>query len=125
MRQQPKRATAKNTSINERYTSGICRVYRLYDDARPGYQPKIKREFVCSLPYGERRIGISRYYQALQVKQSIDRLIRVPIPPCGISAQDEIELTDGRIYRVQLVQTVDGGYPPSADLTLKSLEGAK
>ena len=35
-----------------------------------------------------------------------------------ITSQDVAETEDGRRYRIDLVQTVDGVWPPSQDLTL-------
>lgn len=55
--------------------------------------------------YGERTVGMSRYYAAQQANTSVDRLVRIRRSP-GISvfADDVAILPDGMRYRVAQAQ---------------------
>ena len=53
----------------------------------------------------------------MQNQIQVERVIRVPRAG-QITSQDVAETEDGRCYRIDLVQTVDGVWPPSQDLTL-------
>lgn len=105
-------------SVSERFNDGICRVFAVADSAAPGYQPKPVYTHKCSLNYRELRLGIQRYYAAMQAHQRIDMVIRVPRPAVDITPSDMVQLHDGKRYRVELVQIAEDVYPQSLDLTL-------
>ena len=92
-------------------------MYTVTDSARPGYQPVEQLTEKIKLRYEEQRLGIQRYYDAMQNQIQVERVIRVPRAG-QITSQDVAETEDGRRYRIDLVQTVDGVWPPSQDLTL-------
>ena len=74
------------------------------------------------LRYRERTIGVKRHYEAMQAKERVDLLIRVPFRP-GVRANDvAIPTMDGAQYLITLVQRIEGTTPPLMDLTLRRLE---
>ena len=75
----------------------------------------------ATLRYAERRLGIQRYYDALQNQIQVERVLRVPRAG-NVTSQDVAITEDGRQYRIDLVQSVDEVYPPSVDLTLSKVE---
>ena len=117
----PWRAPTRPTEnqITQCYDDGVVTVYAVTDAAAPGYQPKpqLVTPPKAVLRYEEQRLGLQRYYEALQNQIQVERVIRVPRAE-QITSQDVAETEDGRRYRIDLVQTVDGVWPPSQDLTL-------
>ena len=106
-----------SNEVTQGYNSGVVTVYAVTDSARPGYQPVEQLTEKIKLRYEEQRLGIQRYYNAMQNQIQVERVIRVPRAE-QITSQDVAETEDGRRYRIDLVQTVDGVWPPSQDLTL-------
>lgn len=108
--------------VTQTYNSGYAVVYTLTDVARPGYAPVEALTRKIRVDYEERRVGVTRFYEAAQNQIRIDRLIRTPRVE-AVSTQDVIVLNgDGVQYRIDQVQTVDGIFPPSMDLTLTRIE---
>lgn len=105
------------SEVTQTFNDGLVTVYRLTDEAKPGYMPKLKPVKVALLRYEERRLGLTRYYSAKQNNVQVERVVRVP-KGAPIAAQDIAVTEDGQEYAVGLVQTVDGVWPPSLDLTL-------
>ena len=106
-----------SNEVTQGYNSGVVTVYAVTDSARPGYQPVEQLTEKIKLRYEEQRLGIQRYYNAMQNQIQVERVIRVPRAE-QITSQDVAETEDGRRYRIDLVQTVDGVWPTSQDLTL-------
>lgn len=106
-----------SNEVTESYNDGVVTVYAVTDSAQPGYQPVEQLTEKIKLRYEEQRLGIQRYYNAMQNQIQVERVIRVPRAE-QITSQDVAETEDGRRYRIDLVQTVDGVWPPSQDLTL-------
>lgn len=106
-----------DNEITQSFNDGLVTVYRLTDAAQPGYQPQPTMTPVTTLRFAELRLGIQRYYAAAQNQIQIERVIRVPNNG-KISTQDVAVTNDGSHYRIDLIQTADGVYPPSVDLTL-------
>ena len=106
-----------SNEVTQSYNDGVVTVYSVTDSARPGYQPVEQLTEKIKLRYEEQRLGIQRYYNAMQNQIQVERVIRVPRAE-QITSQDVAETEDGRRYRIALVQTVDGVWPPSQDLTL-------
>ena len=106
--------------VTQDYNDGIVTIYAAADSAQPGYQPKPTLTKKCDLRYDEQRVGIQRYYGAMQNQVQVERVLRVP--RVKITNQDIAETEDGVKYRIDLVQTVDLVYPPSLDLTLTRYE---
>lgn len=109
-----------NHEISQDYNDGIVTVYSVTDAAQPGYKPEKKLEVKAKLRYAERRVGIQRYYEAKQNQVQVERVIRVQ-RGIAITNQDEAETEDGKRYAVEQVQTVDGVWPPSLDITLAAI----
>ena len=106
--------------VTQDYNDGIVTIYAAADSAHPGYQPKPTLTKKYTLRYDERRVGIQRYYEAMQNQVQVERVLRVP--RAKITNQDIAETEDRVKYRIDLVQTVDLVYPPSLDLTLTRYE---
>lgn len=104
--------------VTQDYNDGMLTVYRVTDEAKPGYLPQEKPEEIVKLPYAQRKVGLYRYYQAAQNQTRIQRVLRVPKPEAEITNRDKVVTEDGREYRIDLVQTVPDVYPASLDLTL-------
>ena len=111
----PKRPEHK---VTQDYNVGMLTVYRVTDEAQPGYLPQEKLTKIVKLPYKERKVGLYRYYQAAQEQTRVQRVLRVPQPAQEITNRDKVITEDEREYRIDLVQTVPDVYPDSLDLTL-------
>ena len=118
MRQTPFRP---GNEISQQYNSGVLTVYRVQDGAKPGFAPAPELHRLGTLRYEELRLGLNRYYQAMQNQVQINKVVRVP-RGLDISTQDVAVTEDGRQYRIDLVQLADDVYPPSLDLTLAMVE---
>lgn len=105
--------------ITQVFDDGVVTVYAVTNAAAPGYQPKpqLMKPPKAVLRYEEQRLGIQRYYDALQNQIQVERVIRTPRHG-QITNQDVAVTEDGRTYRIDLVQTVDNIWPASVDLTL-------
>lgn len=107
--------------VTQPFNDGLVTIFSVSDDAvLPGLQPVEKLTPKVKLPYEERKLGIQRYYQAKQNQIAVERVLRVPKPSTAITSQDVAQTEDGKQYRIDLVQTVPGVFPPSLDLTLKT-----
>lgn len=111
----PRRAEHK---VTQDFNDGMLTVFRVTDEAQPGYLPQEKLTKVVSLPYKQRKVGLYRYYQAQQNQTRVQRVLRVPKPAQEITNRDKVVTEDEREYRIDLVQTVPDVYPESLDLTL-------
>ena len=109
--------------ITQCYDDGVVTVYAVTDAAAPGYQPKPQLVMPpkAVLRYEEQRLGIQRYYEAMQNQVQVDRVIRTPRYG-QITNQDVAITEDGRQYRIDLVQTVQNVWPATQDLTLSKIE---
>lgn len=103
--------------ISQAYNDGLVTIYRLTDGAEPGYMPKPQPVRIALLRYEEQRLGLTRYYAAMQNNVQVERVVRVPLG-APIAAQDIAVTEDGQEYDINLIQTVDGVWPPSLDVTL-------
>ena len=107
--------------ITQSYNDGVVTIYSVTDGAQPGYQPAPVLAEKIVLRYEERRMGLQRYYQAMQDQVKIERVLRTPRAG-GVTNQDVAITEDGRRYRVYMVQAVTDVYPPSVDITLSSID---
>ena len=109
-----------SNEITQTYNDGIVKIYAETDTADPGYKPVITRKLKIMLPYAERTVGVQRYYSAQQNMIQADMLIRVQ--SSGVEIDNTDTATIGtRNYTIRQVQTVEGIYPPSIDLTLERI----
>lgn len=102
--------------ISQTYNDGIARIYAVSDGAMIGYQPELKAKLTYQLPFAERVLGINRLFLGRQNRVEISRVLR--IPRVQVSALDLVKLHDGSWYSIDSVQSVEGIYPPSLDLSL-------
>lgn len=114
MRKAP---TRPNNDITQQYNSGVLTVCALTDIAQPGYKPIPKLDPKAVLRYEERRLGITRLYQARQNQVEIERVVRIQ-RGLDISPQDVAITEDGKQYRIDTVQAAMDVWPPSLDLSL-------
>ncbi len=132
-RKKPFRPT-KEYEISQAFNDGAVTIYDVRDEAVAGFIPSPKYQVKAKLPYQERKLGIRRFYDARQNQVRVERVIRVPKPsgvfqaedeapePLRINSQDAARTEDGKLYRIDLVQSVPDVYPPSLDLTLAVYE---
>lgn len=107
--------------ITQTYNDGYVVIYSATDEAAPGYQPTPKLKQKITLRYAEQRLGIQRYYAGRQNQIDIERVIRTP--NVGIITNQDVAITeDGRQYRIDMVQTAQGIYPVSIDITLAKID---
>lgn len=118
MYQRPNRPTH---DITQPFNSGIVKIYALTNIAVPGYAPKMALKEKVTLRYEEMRLGINRYYQAMQNNIQIERVIRCPRWG-NVTNQDVAITEDGKQYRIDLIQSVDDVYPACIDVSLTKIE---
>ena len=110
-----------NNQISQRFNDGVVKLYYIEDVSEPGYRPVEMLHLKAAARYEEQRLGIQRYYSGRQNQVEIERVIR--IPKAGtVSTQDVAITEDGHQYRIDMVQKVDGVWPPSLDLTLARID---
>ena len=109
-----------NNEITQAYNDGTVDIYAVTDSAKPGYQPKKDTTHKFKLRFAERRLGLTRIYQARQNHVEIVRVIRVP--KVAVSTKDIAITHDGEQYEIDTVQEAMGVYPPSLDLSLKAVK---
>lgn len=89
---------------------GIAVILRRSADGRPGDRPSAHTVEIFRSPYGERVVGMSRFYTAKQANDRVDILIRIARPDepaVGIHADDLCELSrDGKTYRILQAQYI-------------------
>ena len=97
----------------QNFNSGLCTVYALQDSG--GYTTLYR-----NLRFGERVIGIKRYYAAAAARDRVVRLVRIPPVPgvCGHC----VVVIGTQQYQVELAQIIPDSLPRSLELTLKELE---
>lgn len=109
-----------DNKVTQSYNDGVVTIYSVTDGAKPGYQPVPTLEEKITLRYAEQRLGIQRYYAALQNQVQVERVIRTARAG-DITTQDIAITEDGRKYAVYMVQSVQDVYPPSVDITLSKI----
>ena len=107
--------------ITQPFTSGIVKIYRTVNGARPGHKAtEILQDPPVTLRYEEQRTGVTRYYAAKQASIQIDRVLRCP-RIAGIDTQNVAETEDGEQYRIEQIQTVDNIWPACVDISLSKI----
>jgi SPP1 family predicted phage head-tail adaptor len=72
------------------------------------------------VPFERRKVGITRFYEAMQENVEVDAVLRIP-GQVKVSTQDYC-IIDGTQYGIHQVQDISDTLPPSRDLTLKKTE---
>lgn len=93
----------------EAYKDGICTLCRIDDEGNAGDE----RE---RLRYGERTVGIKRYWEAMTHKVKVDRLIRVQFREWLTT--EYLAVIGGVVYEIVQVQKIPDALPVSMDLSL-------
>lgn len=106
--------------ISQTFNDGVVTIYEVKDVSRPGYQPVEALVKKGVLRYEEQRLGVQRFYSAMQAQVKIERVIRVPWNP-NVHSQDAAKTEDGRRYEINMVQKVMEVWPACMDLTLVDL----
>lgn len=104
------------SEITQTYNDGIAKIYTVSDGAKVGYQPELNAALAYVLSFSERVLGINRLFLGRQNRVEISKVLR--IPRVNVSALDVVQLHDGKWYSIDSVQSVEGVYPPSLDLSL-------
>ena len=108
-----------NNEITQAYNDGTVTIYTVTDGSAPGYQPVKTATEKFNLRYADRKLGLTRIYQARQNHVEILKVIRVPKVP--ITTKDIAVTHDGTQYDIDTVQEAMDVYPPSLDLSLKAI----
>lgn len=108
-----------NKKISQSFNDGVVDIYSVENKAEAGYKPVFDLSAKYKLRFNENRLGINRYYSALQNQIKVAKVIRVNRLP--ITNQD-IAIIDDVQYRIDMVQAVEDVYPPCIDLTLVKIE---
>lgn len=89
---------------------GIAVILRRSEERKPGDRPSAHTVEIFQSPYGERVVGMSRFYTAKQANDRVDILIRITRPDdptVGIHADDLCKLSqDGKTYRILQAQYI-------------------
>lgn len=110
-----------SNEISQTFNDGIVTVYAVTDTAKPGYKPTPGLKKRIKLCYEERRVGIQRFFSGQQNQIKVERVLRCPATG-QVSTQDIAITEAGQQYRIDLIQKVDGVYPPSVDITLTHIQ---
>lgn len=101
---------------------GLLSLYTLTDTAEKGMMPAEKLVKLSDEYYGNRSVGITRYYAALGVNHRVDRLVRIWRND-QVQVNDYVILEDGFQYRIDFVQhLLDEDGLEVTDLTLVRLD---
>lgn len=93
------------------FSDGLCDIYSV-----KGNRPDMKLMTVC---FGERTVGMKRFYAARAASTEITRLIQVPRQP-AIEAVNRAVI-GGTEYRIEQVQHIIDSNPPATLLTLRKI----
>lgn len=103
---------------------GLVAIYSVVNTAPKGAIPveKLTATPKETLRYQQRTVGVKRHYEALQAKERVDLLVRVPFRPTVSVLDVAIPTVDGHQYRITLIQPIAGTLPTVMDLTLRRVE---
>ena len=101
------------------YPDGPVRIYSMRNDAAPGKKPvMVTDKLRCKLPTAQKTVGVTRFYQGLQVDYRIDRKLRAPLR-MDVTTDDMAITCEGLSYWIRQVQYPEDVTPPSMDLSLE------
>lgn len=102
------------------FNDGVLKVFEVTNNATSGDMPSEQLTEKCKLPFEYRRIGYHRQFEAMQVGQQIDLVIRTPYRN-EITTKHLIRI-DGITYRIVLIERSVFEMPPVMDITLCRME---
>lgn len=101
------------------FCDGIVSIAKEEKTANGGLRPTTTDVPCWSLRYQERKVGITRYFEALRADIAIAMVIRVPRLP--ITTQ-HIAVIGKQRYKIIQVQAVTDASRPCLDLSLEAIE---
>lgn len=107
-------------STSQTYNDGLVNVYKIVDTSLAGRMPKEEIVFNQTLNYDEQKVGMIRFYTALQNNVKVENVIRCPRRPDVLAGDIAIPI-DGNQYRIAQVQYPQDIDPKSMDLTLEKV----
>jgi hypothetical protein len=93
------------------FNDGICDIYNVKGN-------KISDKLM-TLCFGDRTVGMKRYYAARAATVEINRLIQVP-QQLSITASNRVVI-DNNEYKIEQVQQLNNTNPPVTVLTLRKI----
>lgn len=103
------------------YNDGFCAVYGVENIAEQGAKPvKGLREKFPRIPFERLKVGLTRYYEAMQADVRVQELVRIPRQ--RLIHTNDVCVISGNQYRIVQVQDVPDTLPPSTDLSLERVE---
>ncbi len=99
----------------ETFTNGICTVYTV----EAGKLAAVKATF----HFGNRTVGMRRYYAAKAATVEINKLIQIPRYE-DISSMDAVVIDEER-YKIEQIQHISDTNPPITVLTLRQIGSVK
>lgn len=85
------------------FDDGILTIYDVSNSAAAGKKPEYALKEKARYYYGYERLGITRYYQALQADQKIECVVAIPGWE-DVKTTDICALEGGVQYRIAMVQ---------------------
>lgn len=107
--------------ITQTFNDGVLSIYKVDNISPPGGKPKQGLTFkVGPLHYEERTVGMSRYWNAMEVNAKVQQMLRVPRVNV-VNSNDIAIPNDGTQYKILQVQYPKGVEPPCMDLSLEKV----
>lgn len=78
------------------------------------------QKFDNTLPYEERKVGVTRFIANKQEQTIIEKLLRIPRIN-GMAREFVVIPVDGEQYRIEQIQTINDVEPPCLDLSLEKV----
>ena len=111
------------------HDSGELTVYKCHNSALPGKKPVDEYEKILdSECYGEKTVGFSRYFTAMQNDVNVEMLLQIN-RTYDLSVGDVVTLSpyshvENKVYKIVQVQQVeDENNLPMTDISLSRMEG--
>lgn len=101
------------------FADGVLDIYRVYNCAEAGDQPREKLRHKYHLRYSAHVVGINRFYEAKQAQVEITRAVDVPMRS-DVNPQDVV-IIDGKQYRIEQKQEKLHTLPASMTLSLSDI----
>lgn len=102
------------------FNDGVLKVFEVTNISSTGDMPSEQLTEIGKLPFEYRNVGFKRQFEAMQVGQQIDLVIRTPYR-MEITPKHLIRI-DGITYRIVLLERNVFEMPPVMDITLCRME---
>lgn len=94
------------------FTDGLCDIYSVKNNQLDSK--------IMTLCFGDRTVGVKRYYAARAASVEVTRLIQIPWQP-SIEAVAHRAVIGGTEYKIEQVQQLNDTNPPVTLLTLRKV----